>query len=239
MTSYFKRKQEHIRPHHLYQSISITLSYERLGTITMSSNVNQAVGETTPFSVLATVPPSVTITTVRPRRYNDQDFKAAASTSRASRFVLSNSDANKSALNATLRSFFEATLADCFNHNAEAMAAAKAWLFINIAQSYQTHYWHRDPPPNNLGSPGQVLSRYSMTLVGPPTDVLRPGPGVDATSPVFTMIPRKSPVWLSTRPREAISPGQIYRFTIGQVNSPVHSTPVFNGNRIFVSVVYY
>lgn len=150
----------------------------------MQANTTQVL----PFSVLATIPPPSTITRVQLATYNEAWLKPTESTSRASRFVLANSDATE-AVNLTLKSFFDATLADCFQTDTAAMTTAKAWLYIAITKSYSHHRWHRDSFPS-IGRPGQVLSRYSTVLVGPPTLVLCPCPEVDAVKPEFGLATR-------------------------------------------------
>lgn len=84
-----------------------------------------------------------------------------------------------------------------------------------------------------------------MTLIGPPTAVLRPSTLVSVTADGENQGHERNfyigrDVGLNHRQlRENISTGQIYRFTIGRTDSPVHSAPRHFEDRIFVSVVYY
>lgn len=198
---------------------------------TMSTTVIQV----TPFSVLATVPPPSGITRVyRSVLFNKTGVLSPNLLSQASEFVSANSNATYAATR-TLEEFFNATLLDRYNNDTEKMATAKAWLLIDIGKSSPRYLWHRDGQ-SGLAGPGQVPSSYAMTLVGPPTVILCPSPEVDAAMPGFE---ESSAHMLSYQPREGLRTGQIYRFTSGSVDSPVHSTPIFNEDRIFLTVEYY
>lgn len=148
------------------------------------------------------------------------------------KFVSAYSNASEAATE-TLKAFFKITLADCFNDDPRSFATAEYWLYIAMAKSSPKYVWHRDR--SVLGRPDPIISRYSMTLLGPPTIVLRP----DISFEGMRGTQRPVDVDLDSMPRELINTGQIYRFTTGKINSPVHSTPVFHEDRIFVSVVYY
>lgn len=79
-----------------------------------------------------------------------------------------------------------------------------------------------------------------MTLIGSPTAVLLLTAVVNAA--VNTAMPSfniGSSRVLSRQPRENVRTGHIYRFTMGQADSPVHSGPRHSKSRVFVSVVYY
>lgn len=230
----------------------------------MSTSTN--VSQIAPFSILATVPPPSGITKLKlpgpkskeakgevpwvvlyhpkhPSQYqqgshqvqlNLQGLLLEDLLSHATKFVFAYSNAI-SATTETLKIFFKTTLADSLNDNPTKLAATTAWLFITMSKSSTVYRWHRDIDPRT-GHFGPPTSRYSMTLIGPPTDVLRSNPAVDAVFPkVYT--PDISPI-VTAAPREAVNSGQIYRFTTGQADFPIHSTPVFDEDRIFVSVVY-
>jgi hypothetical protein len=199
----------------------------------------------TPFSVLATVPPPSQITGVRARgqQLNQEGIRLNELMSLASTFVLDNSFSSEEVtlihtVNATLTVFFDATLIDYLTNTTRSLAVTRAWLYIKTFKGRGPYFWHRDYPFG--GSPGVIFSRYSMTLIGIPTAVLLPTAAVDAAVnselPFFNIGTSRT---LSRQPRETISTGQIYRFTMGKANSPVHSTPIHPGDRIFVSVVYY
>lgn len=194
---------------------------------------------TTPFSVLAIVPPRSRITAIHGlglTRLNEKGIYPSQLEDEAVKFVMANSNATDS-VRSTLEAFFDATLADYLylSKDARSIRDIKRWLLITITKISGPSRWHRDIPYHG-GRPGQTLSRYSMTLVGPPTIVLRPSGVVDAAMNRFAP---PDPKTLTQQPREEIETGQIYRFTIGRADSPVHTTPEHRKDRIFVSVVYY
>ncbi|KAE8446166.1 hypothetical protein EG329_012391 [Mollisiaceae sp. DMI_Dod_QoI] len=194
----------------------------------------------TPFSVLETVPPPTSITKVHTRgEYVQESLRPKDCASEAANFVVSHSNANRAAARRTLDVFFNSTLADCCMYDEESMAKAKAAVRIITSPANlisHPHIWHRDGNcfPVNIG---HINSRYSMTMVGPPTDVLFEDIPVDDA--VSRWYDRRAVAILEAQRTRPLSTGQIYRFTIGRSDSPVHSTPVFTTDRIFVSVVYY
>lgn len=199
----------------------------------------------TPFSVLDTVPPRTRITKVHTGgMFYQLDVIRRKRASETAKFVASHSNATVSSAKKTLQAFFDSTLEDCYSKDKDMMAQAKSTIYVIATPTRAkaaAHFWHRD----NEGSPdpdGTVHSRYSMTMVGPPTDILFSNDTVDAAllNPWLTWDLNASTFQvLEAREKRPLRTGQIYRFTTGQKDSPIHSTPVFETDRIFVTVFYY
>jgi hypothetical protein len=90
--------------------------------------------------------------------------------------------------------------------------------------------WHRDPAPWPHMD-GHVPARYATTLLGEGTRVLDPAgaprPELARAMPrVFGAVDRR------------VGEGQVVRFTMGRMDSPVHSAPEIVRDRVFVNVVY-
>lgn len=200
--------------------------------------------ETIPFSILATVPPASGITRSRKLRHmeNRQLFcilplKELLPAARD--YLLTHSDADTAKLTATLKSFFKSTAADCFHDSPGLFKATHGQLFITVNRHASVLTWHRDPRVINPSPPGRVYSRYGMALLGPPTRVLKPSAAVDARllkQPGYNSLTAAD---IKASEEHQIEHRQIYRFTTGQPDSPVHSTPVYAEDRIFLSVLYH
>ncbi len=88
--------------------------------------------------------------------------------------------------------------------------------------------WHRDPPPWPLD--GHVPTRYAITLLGDATRMLDPTLG---PSPALgRVMPR---LFAGER---LIQLGQVVRFTMGRIESPVHAVPPITKDRVFINIVY-
>jgi len=88
--------------------------------------------------------------------------------------------------------------------------------------------WHRDPPP--WPCDGHVPTRYAITLLGDCTKILDPEAG--QVPELGRVMPR-----LFARERSA-ELGQVIRFTMGRMDSPVHAVPAITKDRVFMNVVY-
>jgi hypothetical protein len=88
--------------------------------------------------------------------------------------------------------------------------------------------WHRDPAPWQCE--GHVPVRYAITLLGDSTRILDPEAG--EVPELGMMMPR---LFAGERNVEL---GQVLRFTMGRVDSPVHAVPVITKDRVFMNVVY-
>jgi hypothetical protein len=78
---------------------------------------------------------------------------------------------------------------------------------------------------------GHVPARYAVTLLGAGTRVLDPA---GAPQPALAgVMPR-----VFGAPERSIAEGQVMRFTMGRLESPVHSAPRVVRDRVFVNVVY-
>ncbi|KUJ09162.1 uncharacterized protein LY89DRAFT_763817 [Mollisia scopiformis] len=187
------------------------------------------------FAILQDVPPpSGTIRVLsRTRKTYNKKLIQSQVVPAVRQFITQHSKADLSAITGTLTAFFDSALKDYGARNAGEMAKAQAWVFITISKinSYGKHYWHRDGICGLEN--GRVLSRYSMAMVGPPTEV------ICSSEPQLGLELHHAQKGLESLPRHPIATGQVYRFTTGQGDSPIHSTPVFKTGRIFVSVIYY
>lgn len=167
-----------------------------------------------PFSVLATTPPPISISRVHTSGHYSQQILLESLVSEATNFVVTHSDADRATAERTLEKFVNATLEDCYDEQ-----TTWGWLYMVATParatkvSYQ-NIWLRDQDGGLDPSKRRILSRYSMTMAGPPTDVLVPNPVVDAALPTHTN------GWLNgllnSQDKRPLSTGQIYRFTTGQ-----------------------
>lgn len=169
--------------------------------------------------------------------------------SEASWFVMQNSDAQMNYMEETLGSFLDRTREDYLGGKVDDVptsnaATTAAWLCIRMTKStnaFTIPRWHRDGRMFPSDRKEQIHSKYAMTLLGPPTLVLVDS---DLVNKVVTKDDNPQEVRveyanrLSLQPLVEIEQGQIIRFTWGQINSPVHSEPNINCDRVFVSVLY-
>lgn len=88
--------------------------------------------------------------------------------------------------------------------------------------------WHRDPPP--WPCDGHVPTRYAITLLGDATKILDPEAG--QVPELGRVMPR---LFAGERSAEM---GQVIRFTMGRMDSPVHAVPAITKDRVFMNVVY-
>lgn len=86
---------------------------------------------------------------------------------------------------------------------------------------------------------GDVNSKYATTLLGNPTRVLAES---DLVRKVVTGRHDKKreeySEQLALEPVLDIKKGEIIRFTWGQTDSPVHSEPDENCDRVFISIIF-
>ena len=88
--------------------------------------------------------------------------------------------------------------------------------------------WHRDPSP--WPCDGHVPTRYAITLLGDSTKIL--DPEARGKPELGRVMPR---IFAGERSAEL---GQVLRFTMGRVDSPVHAVPAITKDRVFMNVVY-
>lgn len=180
--------------------------------------------------------------------YNKYDVPPGNRVSEAAEFIARVSNADIERAKETLKVFFDATLDDCYVDENKKMTA-KAWVNIRATSSDfrlspTGNYWHRDAGFHRT-SETPVQSRYSMTMVGPPTDVLISNAELallESTRAYPTVsFGTEETIAMDALPKHPIRTGQIYRFTMGERDFPVHSSPtnILTTDSIFVSVVYY
>ena len=88
--------------------------------------------------------------------------------------------------------------------------------------------WHRDPPPWSCD--GHIPTRYAITLLGDSTKILDPEFG--QVPELGRVMPR---LFAGERSAEL---GQVIRFTMGRIDSPVHAVPSITRDHVFMNVVY-
>jgi len=86
-----------------------------------------------------------------------------------------------------------------------------------------------------------IHSKYSVTLLGSPTRILVENELVTAVvqpKDNFEVMRGKYAIRLEGQPMVGVGKGEIVRFTWGRRDSPVHSEPDMDGDRVFVSVLF-
>lgn len=115
--------------------------------------------------------------------------------------------------------------------------AEAVWFTIRFSKpnhNFDTPRWHRD---------GRMFTgdaiKYICTLIGPQTLLLEETPIVtkycskgnyDSNRTMLAEV-------LQFEPKIKLRPRQLFRITCGKPNSPVHSEPRFDSERIFISAV--
>jgi hypothetical protein len=199
-----------------------------------------------PFAVLAAVPSQARITKVNTEI--DYNHYGCAPTSKiihgAAIFVSQHSDAELLEIEQTLQDFVRITLEDFRHSKCSVEQPTGAWFTIRITKYEESTAprWHRDGRMFSCNEPGEIHSKYAVTLLGNTTHVLA------ESSLVTEVIGKFEPdshelrvqraVKLVGEPLIPIDLGQIIRFTWGQKDSPVHSEPDRKGDRIFMSILY-
>jgi hypothetical protein len=88
--------------------------------------------------------------------------------------------------------------------------------------------WHRDPSP--WQEDGHVPTRYAITLLGTSTRVMDPEAG--PTPQLGRVMPR------AFARERSVNLGQVLRFTMGRIDSPLHAVPQITHDRVFINIVY-
>jgi hypothetical protein len=128
--------------------------------------------------------------------------------------------------------FISLTHADC---PATLHQKAAALMYIKVMKPNQNSLlgkgekWHRDPSPWPVND-GHIPTRYAITLLGDSTRILDPELG-EAPE-----LGRYVPQVFAEERRLHI--GQIIRFSMGSIESPVHSAPAVTKDRVFINIVY-
>jgi hypothetical protein len=139
--------------------------------------------------------------------------------------------ADKSLLDDILLNFIHFTHADCpapESHKAAALMYIMLYKPGGIEPLGSGEGWHRDPPPWPLD--GHIPTRYAVTLLGDATRMLDPALG---PSPALGRVMPQ--LFAGEHPLQS---GQIVRFSMGRIESPVHAVPPITKDRVFVNIVY-
>jgi hypothetical protein len=208
----------------------------------MESTTNNTLS---PFAVLAGVPSQTRISRVSSS--TSYNYYGSVPTSEifdeASMFVSQHSDGEFLEIEQTLRDFVNLTLKDFRRSACSVEQPTGAWFTIRITQNEESNAprWHRDGRMFSCNEPGEIHSKYAMTLLGNTTHIL-------AESRLVSDVVNENHDSEDMRAETAmklagetlipIEPEKIIRFTWGQKDSPVHSEPDEKGDRIFVSILY-
>ena len=127
--------------------------------------------------------------------------------------------------------------------SSDPKAPAAAWLCVRMTKptlEYTTvPRWHRDGVMFYCDQEGDVNWKYAATLLGNPTRLLAENEQVKRVMSERGDRRRvASAEELSLEPLVDVRNEQIIRFTWGQDDSPVHSEPDMNTDRVFVLVLY-
>jgi hypothetical protein len=123
--------------------------------------------------------------------------------------------------------------------------ASAVWFTIRLAKrtdAFEIPRWHRDGKMFHTGAVEGEPSRcykIAVTLMGDPTLVLEPTPEVMELVRERRFDERRDILAraFARSPRTDISTGQIFAFTCGEPDAPIHSEPDIKSDRIFISAV--
>ncbi|KAK2063339.1 hypothetical protein LY76DRAFT_588535 [Colletotrichum caudatum] len=199
----------------------------------------------------------------RVHREGTYGFYGPASSSRlavsASDFILNHCAADKDGLVRALSSFLDDAAAHARQRASPAdqeSSTHSTWLCVRITaptDAWAIPRWHRDGRMFDCACAApRPHAKYAVTLLGPPTRMLRPSEAVDAV--VREIEARHSgsdgeedeekeraelAEALEGVPHVELHAGQVVRFTWGEPNAPVHSEPDSSAEaRLFVSVMF-
>ncbi|KAH8596165.1 hypothetical protein B0O99DRAFT_621170 [Bisporella sp. PMI_857] len=161
--------------------------------------------------------------------------------------VQNNSGVDVTALQQTLTAFLTITRDDYHRYERNPLEKIEqlvaCWFCIRMTKPTLEYTnaprWHRDGRMFPSDTDAIVNSKYAITLLGNPTrfleesnlvkDVMK-GNQVEQRAKFAELLQGEKEVEIGT--------GQIARFSWGQDDSPVHSEPDMNTDRIFVSILY-
>jgi hypothetical protein len=172
----------------------------------------------------------------------------------AANFVATNSDADRDATAAVIRTFLEFAEDDSLNMAPEPekrRLTQACWLTVRMTkpeEDYRVPRWHQDrrmfectcKEPRVL----HLHCKYAMVLLGPTTRVLEWTDDVSQFmetlgSTSFLEIRRELADRFQDAVEEPIPEGGVVRFSWGLDNSPVHSEPdCSNSDRVFISLLF-
>jgi len=183
----------------------------------------------------------------------------------AASFIAKNAGTNAGAVQAVLEKFValarDDCLAGCRSEDRSDITAA-CWLEVRMFKDKDSEEykvlprWHRDGRMFDCACSTDEASvelarynhrvphaKYAITLLGPPTRILRATPEVDdlVNSINFWTDEGRREIAEKMQGREEVrlELGQVIRFSFGQKDSPVHSEPDWSGgDRVFVSLMF-
>jgi hypothetical protein len=124
-----------------------------------------------------------------------------------------------------------------------APASVSAWLVIRMTIPTLEYTlmprWHRDGLMYHSDTDGDVNYKYAITLLGNPTKLLAESDLVRGIVHGSHQMKRAEYTEkLSSEPVIEAASGEIAKFSWGQKDSPVHSEPDMNSDRVFISILY-
>jgi hypothetical protein len=169
--------------------------------------------------------------------------------SEAAHFFVKNSDAKHRDIERTLADFIQITKANYLQEkplkeiSGTTPASISAWLVIRMTVPTLEYTlmprWHRDGLMYYSDTEGDVNYKYAITLLGNPTKLLAKSDLVrDIVHGRHQKRRAEYAEKLSSEPVIEATRGEIVKFSWGQKDSPVHSEPDMNSDRVFVSILY-
>jgi hypothetical protein len=127
----------------------------------------------------------------------------------------------------------------------KVVSTPAVWFTIRLAKrtdAFEIPRWHRDGKMFRVGATEGVPSKcykIAVTLLGAPTLVLENTPLVAEIARGRMFEERRETLAhaFERSPQVEIATGQIFAFTCGEPDSPIHSEPDIKSDRIFMSVV--
>jgi hypothetical protein len=204
-----------------------------------------------PFCILSTRPHHTPMKTVQSDSYYSYygSLDPALIVSEAAHFFVKNSDAKHRDIEKTLADFIQITKADYLQEKAlkeipgSAPASVSAWLVIRMTIPTLEYTlmprWHRDGLMYSSDTEGDVNYKYAITLLGNPTKLLAESDFVrDVVRGIYQERRAEYAEKLSSEPVIEAPRREIVKFSWGQKDSPVHSEPDMNSDRVFISILY-
>jgi len=180
-------------------------------------------------------------------------FSSSSFTDSASDFILNHCAADKAKLTQALSSFLDDAAVNARQYSSlsdRPNSTHSAWLCIRVtapSAEWVMPRWHRDGRMFDCSCVApRPHAKYAVTLLGPPTRLLRPSEEADA---LIRAVEARSDraghnraelaTAMEGMPLVDLGRGQTVRFTWGQVDAPVHSEPDSSAEeRVFVSILF-
>ncbi|KAF5231130.1 hypothetical protein FAUST_9436 [Fusarium austroamericanum] len=183
----------------------------------------------------------------------------------ASKYIARVTDGVEEEVAHTLKAFLEITQSDCVG-NAEEKKCC--WFTVRSQKptdEFLIPRWHQDGRMYTYdeGREDVVRSKYALVILGPPTLMLvpdeksfaferqavskfkwwwededAPQPPLEEMEDADLKLRKCLENEFKDSPKVQVGHGQVVRFSWGRDNSPIHSEPHFDCDRIFISVLY-